>query len=296
MRSPMEKQGITISILFILTILIVALLYTIPLPVLAGPPYLAHSQWDSGTAEFCVYEATLTKYVEPRPAKVKMIMVKEQFDSAKLVKTSTAEDSFEVIKFHTIQAIPTGIYDYFQTASIFFDRTTGRVVKYTMGSQEGCGNTFMDYTQRAGKGSFLFHSYWDDQGDETIEMDYAGEVFYDALPVTLRFRLAHGLTYKIRMIPSLISNKIVRPDPVEATIRVTVRKGAEVEALDRPELFEVTVSGTGVKDTFLFESAFPHRLVRWTKANGDRIELKKAYNLDYWNYKGVKDRALQKLD
>ena len=144
MRSPMEKQGITISILFILTILIVALLYTIPLPVLAGPPYLAHSQWDSGTAEFCVYEATLTKYVEPRPAKVKMIMVKEQFDSAKLVKTSTAEDSFEVIKFHTIQAIPTGIYDYFQTASIFFDRTTGRVVKYTMGSQEGCGNTFME--------------------------------------------------------------------------------------------------------------------------------------------------------
>ena len=270
--------------------------YAIPQSVLAGHPFLAHSQWDSGTAEFCVYEATLTRYAEPRPARVKMILVKERFDSAKLVKTGKQEGSFEVIKFHFIQSIPTGIYDYFQTASIFFDRESGRLVKYTMGSQEGCGNTFMNYTQWAGKGNFLFHSYWDDQGDETIEMDCAGEVFYDALPVALRFRLAHGLTYKIRMIPSLISNKIVRPEPVEATVRVTVRKGVEVEAPDRPELFEVTVSGTGVKETFLFESAFPHRLVRWTQANGDRLELKKAYNLDYWNYKGVKDRALQELD
>jgi len=127
-------------------------------------------------------------------------------------------------------------------------------------------------------------------------MDLAGEVFYDALPVVLRFRLTHGLTYPIRIIPSLISNRIVRPDSLEATVRVAGRKGAEVEAPDHPELFEVTISGTGVKDTFLFEPAFPHRLVRWTRANGDRLEMKKAYDLDYWNYKGVKDRALQELD
>lgn len=282
------------SLLFVSLILV--LLYTIPQPALAGPPFLAHSRWDDGTADFCVYEATRTKYAEPRPAKVKMILVKELFDPARLVKTSAVEGSFEVIKLHFIQAIPTGIYDYFQTASIFLDRSSGRVVKYTMGSQEGCGNTFMSYTRRAGKGTFLFHSYWDDQGDETLEKDLADEVFYDALPVTLRFRLTHGLTYKIRMIPSLISNKIVRPDPVDATVRVAVRKGAEVDAPDHPELFEVTVTGPGVKDTFLFEPAFPHRLVRWAQAKGDRLELKKAYDLDYWNYKGVKDRELQESD
>lgn len=288
----MKKKRLLLSILAVMAVLCVLPEASCDSP--GYPPgYFDNPAWDNGKAELCVYEATVEKYRRPRTASVKMILVKERFCADKLVKTAAEEESFEVIKFHSIQKVPTGIYDYFQTKSIFFDRGTGRVVKYTMSSQDGCGNTFMEFLARGRKGTFLFHSYWDDQGDRALELDITDEVFYDALPVTLRTRLTEGLDERISLIPGLVSNKMVAPSPFEARLTMVKRAGSDMGLPDRKELFEVTVVTGTAKEVLLFDAAFPNRLVRWERADGDRLELKKAYNIDYWNYTGDEHRALQ---
>jgi hypothetical protein len=122
-----------------------------------GEAFFENAYWNSGKAEFQVYEATVKKYDVNRKATVKLIMVKEPFDPVRLVKTGREEDSVNMVKLNMIQQIPTGIYDYFQMASIFFERSTGRILKYTMTSQDGCGNTFMEYRRREGKHLIHYH-------------------------------------------------------------------------------------------------------------------------------------------
>ena len=90
--------------------------------------YLSHPHWDSGKAEFQVYQGKIMKYGIERNALVKVIIVKEPFHKEKQVKTLAATHADDVIKMNYIQMIPTGIYDYFQTASFFFHRKTGKIL------------------------------------------------------------------------------------------------------------------------------------------------------------------------
>ena len=130
-----------------------------------------------------------------------------------------------VVKLNMIQQIPTGLYDYFQMASIFFDRSTGRILKYTMSSQDGCGNTFMEYRRREGKHLFHYHSYFDDQGDsETILED--GEFDFlrfptccPAIPIDPGWRISaehHGFAHIEQMGPPDDSKGLVHNRSEEA--------------------------------------------------------------------------------
>ena len=165
-----------------------------------------------------------------------------------------------------------------------------------MGSQDGCGNSFLEYLLRGDRSVYLWHTYWDDEGDVTWEHADEGAVFYDALPVVLRDKLEEGLTYKMRVIPSLVSNRLVKPDPVDCSVAVSRVKQGGDDAREVGDRFEVTLTCGGAEDVLLFDASFPHRLIQWVKANGDRLLLKKAHNIDYWNFKGTTDRHLQTLD
>jgi hypothetical protein len=257
-----------------------------------GEAFFENAYWNSGKAEFQVYEATVKKYDVNRKATVKLIMVKEPFDPVRLVKTGREEDSVNMVKLNMIQQIPTGIYDYFQMASIFFERSTGRILKYTMTSQDGCGNTFMEYRRREGKHLFHYHSYFDDQGDlETILED--GELtFYDSLPVVLRFRLTQAGEYRLNIMDSLISNKWIPLTIREGLVRNRSEEGRKVGGKTYPRVFISEVRRGEQKDLLVFEAEYPYRLLEWRKADGDKMMLNQSHFLYYWRYTEPNDLSL----
>ena len=262
----------------------------------ADPSYRLNKTWDNGKAAFDIYQASIAKYAKPREALVKMILVKENFDMAKHVKTRKKENGEEIIKFHTIRQIPAGIYDYFQNCTIFFERQSGKIVKLAMASLDGCGTTYVECIVSKDKVTVVSHSYMDDQGDETFQFDYHGELFYDALPFILRFGLQQAGSYRARIIPSLINNRQVPLTPVEAEISVTTKNRLTIGNVKHTMLYEVKIVSEMGTDIFLFEPSFPHRLAKWEMSNGDRLILKKPRNIEYWLHTDPEDRHLQEID
>jgi hypothetical protein len=243
--------------------------------------FLTDSHWNEGNAEFQTYEAQLLKYGEMRSSEVKMIIVKEPFDMREFVKSDTADNY--VLKLNYIRTIPAGMYDYYQMMSIFFESGTGKIVKFSMGSQDGCGNTYAEYTSAKGKGTLRWYSYFDDQGRKKADIDLLKTTIYDALPVVLRYRLDYENPYQISFYNSFIANKYTPPKLV---------KGEVINQLSG-EYIETTLTyGNGKKDTLRFEREFPHALIRWERDNGELLSLSKSYFTDYWNYTGTEDREL----
>ncbi len=251
--------------------------------------FFSNPYWDSGKAEFQVYDARINKYGVMRDAKVKIIMVKEPFDMEKLVKTMSNKGAEEVIKMNYIQTVPTGVYDYFQTATIFFNRKTGQVIKYTMGSQDGCGNTFMEYLLKDGRHKFTFHSYFDDQGDADVYMAKEDFVFYDALPVTLRTKLGQSGNYSILLANSFISKQAVPIQFKKAEVSVTRLPKVKIKGDIYKGAYKAEVTCEKRSDKLYFEKDFPHRMLKWEKSNGDSLILKGSNFFYYWEHTNPED-------
>lgn len=247
--------------------------------------FLANPHWDQGNAEFQVYKAGLTRYGIRRDGEAKIIIVKELFDPDRLVKTNKAAPAIEVIKMNYIQTVPTGVYDYFQMASFFFERSTGKIIKYTMSSQDGCGTTFMEYVYRNNNGHFIFHSYFDDEGDMQVELNVPEPpVFHDALPLVLRFRLQEKMPYTLQIVQPLIANKFTRPAITAARITNRLISPYSIGARQFESIYEITVETNDARDIFYFEPVFPYRLVKWKKANNDELLLQSSRFFPYWQF------------
>jgi len=247
--------------------------------------FLANPYWDQGNAEFQVYKAGLTRYGIRRDGEAKIIIVKELFDPDRLVKTKKAAPAIEVIKMNYIQTVPTGVYDYFQMASFFFERSTGKIIKYTMSSQDGCGTTFMEYVYRNSGGHFIFHSYFDDEGDMQAELNAPEPlVFHDALPLVLRFRLQEKMPYTLQIVQPLIANKFTRPAITAARITNRLISAAGMGEVKSEQVYETTVEAGDTRDVFYFEPTFPNRLVKWLKSNHDELLLQSAHFFPYWQF------------
>ena len=267
-------------------------------PAAAGS-FMQDPYWNSGKAEFQVYKASIGRYGIQRDARAKIIIVKEPFDGDKLVKTvkMSEPEPLDVMKMNYIQTVPTGVYDYSQMASVFFDRATGRLLKFTMSSQDGCGQTYMKYVYENDKHKFDFHSYFDDEGDLSSTLDaVSGPIaFYDALPLMLRFRLQEKMPYRLAVIPALINSKYTKPALMEATVTNSIIDGLTIGNHIYHTVVRATVEMAGKKDVYYFEPDFPFRLVQLKKNNGDELTLTNSHFFNYWEHTGPED-SIEDLD
>ncbi|HEO66098.1 MAG TPA: hypothetical protein ENI73_09555, partial [Spirochaetes bacterium] len=191
--------------------------------------FLLNAHWNTKPgekpkAEYQLYNYQLPWYNGPRKSDRSMtVIVKEPWNMKTMVKSPKSMDS-AVLKFSTFDQFVTGTYPYSFKQDIYFDTYNGQVVKYTMGSQDGCGNTFMEYINHGKTGSFTWHSYWNGHG--TIQINVPTnkfDTFFDALPVYMRFRWKEK-SYKVRVIQPLRANRpidIINPkqlkDPKDPT-------------------------------------------------------------------------------
>jgi hypothetical protein len=254
----------------------------------ANHSYFSNAYWNNSGAEFQVYEGLITKYNEKRKVLAKIILVREWLDPQKKVKT--LKNGIPVMKYTFIQKLSAGVYDYHQSATLFFDFHSAQVLKYTMGSQDGCGNTFMIYDGD----KLSWNSYFDEEGFSEEVIGRKESVFYDALPLWIRFQLGKEqlVQNSFMLIPSLVSNKKVTATPVNATLKIEMLNQWKEKHLSYPKVYQGEVSFNNEKELYVFDAVFPYRLLYLKKSNQDYFILKKAYFFEYWKYTKNKDAVL----
>ena len=250
-----------------------------------GTELLRDRIWDDGKAEYNVYTADEVRYGIARRTEVVHIVVKEPFNPKLRVKADMPPWK-DVLKMNQVIDVPTGVYAYHQMHSSFWDRATGNLLKFSMSSNDSCGNSFKLGWLDGRALKLTYHTYWDGEGDGRLERRLPADVvFYDELPFKLRtLRPAPGSApYRVSLYPSVIGSRLGRPEPRPATIVATESGGRRI----------VEVRSVVGVDRFVFDAAFPFTLQSWTRADGSTLTLRKAQRLDYWNHSKPGDEKLR---
>lgn len=261
------------------------------LPAVAGaaspfsPALLQDRLWDDGKAEYDVFDAVEMREGIARPARVVHLIVKEPFN-AKLRVKADRPPSIDVIKMNQVIDVPTGAYGYHQMHSSFWERATGALLKFSMTSNDSCGNAFKEGWIDGRRLRLLFHTYWDGEGDGERELPLPSDgVFADELPMKLRMLARFDpAQYTISIFPSVVGSKL--GNPAFSTAKVRVLPPAPDGSI------RVEVSLPGGVDRFTFQKAAPHVLALWSRPDGSSLRLRKSLRLDYWNHHAPGDEKL----
>ncbi|MGH9862246.1 MAG: hypothetical protein ACRD35_02365 [Candidatus Acidiferrales bacterium] len=247
------------------------------------------SLWDDGQAEVTLYEARRPQYGKIEPYEALFLVVKEDFDTRNYVKADPpyeAKRLLPVLKLNAVHSYWTDRYPYNFLLSVFVRRADpAAMVKLTLGSQEWCGNTFKEIRTWGGQTELEYHSYFDGDGDGgTRPLGLRpGDLLEDQLPLALRgLKFAPGLELRRRLLPSLISNNLKRPlEFQEATIRV---EGEEKVAtrIGAAAAWKVTLKAGELEQTWWFEKAAPHTLLKMESSDGRAWLLKARTRKPYW--------------
>lgn len=242
--------------------------------------------WNDGKAEFNIYDAQIMRYGQPRQNEVIHLLVREPFDLKQYVKPDNWQRPgvIQVLKLNQILHVPTGIYLYQQMHSNFWRADNARLAKFSLTSNDSCGNTYKEARRYGEMFSYEWHTYWDGMAQGRLRMRLPPNgYFYDELPLRVRtmdFQNAPNGDFEIQMAPTIINSK--RDD--------FAWKPAEVHYETGEHGIYVTVQHAGGTDHFLLDRNFPYLLRQWDQADGSRLQLKYSLRIDYWNYHGLGDR------
>ncbi|MGH9400001.1 MAG: hypothetical protein ACRD00_06515, partial [Thermoanaerobaculia bacterium] len=187
-----------------------------------------------------------------------------------------------VLKLNHVRSIPTGVYAYNQMLSAFLAADSLDPVKLTMASHESCGNSFVEW--RSDRKRLEIRSYFETVADADLALDPGGALFYDALPLALRgldfVRTREG---RLRILETLFASAPAVPASEEAVLRCAPGPGS---------VYRVILERGSRRDVFDFETAFPHRLVRWERPDGGLLTLADSRRFAYWQKNRPGDEEL----
>ncbi|MBA2432884.1 MAG: hypothetical protein H0V56_12360 [Chthoniobacterales bacterium] len=250
-----------------------------------------HHYWGDGKAEFSIYGAQIVRYGEPRETEVLHILVREPFDPKQGVKPEDWKQPgmTAVLKMNQILHVPTGLYVYQQMHSNFWRVDDAKLAKFSLTSNDSCGNTYKEARRDGDKFTYEYRTYWDGMaaGSEPVT-PAANGYFYDELPWLVRtidFSKPEG-EFEIQLSGSAIHSK---KDNFEWQPAKVSFKAAD----DR--FINVQVQHGAGADEFVLDRHGPHLLREWKQADGSRLKMKRMLKVDYWNHNkpGDKERAFK---
>jgi hypothetical protein len=247
-----------------------------------------NSYWGDGKAEFNIYDAQIARYGIPRPTEVLHILVREPFDLKQLVKPENANqpDAIQVLKLNQILHVPTGLYVYQQMHSNFWRVDNAQLLKFSLTSNDSCGNTFKEARREGDKLTYEYHTYWDGMagGKENVALPANG-YFYDELPWLVRtIDFAKPNEFEVQLAGTTINSK---KDSFSF-------KTAKISFKSTEREIYVAVEHAGGTDHFILDRDFPNLLREWKAADGSHLKMKRSLKVAYWNYNkpGDRERAL----
>ena len=244
--------------------------------------------WDDGQAEVALYEANRPQYGRIEPYEAVFIVVKEEFNGRLFVKADAPYEGkrvFPVMKLNALHSYWTQNYPYQYLLSVFVRRDDPtNLVKLTLGGQEWCGNTFNEIKNWGPRPELVFHSYFDGQGDGTRPLDLRrNDLVEDQLPLALRsLKFEPGLRLPVRILPSLMANRL-RETSKLVPANLTVDGEEEVETgLGTRTAWKVSLEMGEIVQTWWFEKAAPHILLKMESSDGRAWTLKDRTRKPYW--------------
>jgi len=260
--------------------------------------------WYQGRAELTSYALEQARYGEIHQGDAVLIFVTEDLSNSKQVKLDrpgdAGDDRAKVLKLNLTKNFTTGIYPYSMMTSVFAPIDLSPALKVTTSSQEWCGHTFTQLNRTASGYRATQLSYFESEGDETVEL--AGAVLEDALWTTIRLDPSALPIGRVFLIPGTMYLRL-RHQPWQA-------QEAEATLTPAPDdsgLMTYTLDYPGLERTLAlrFRAAFPHEIESWeeTYLSGwgptaarltTRAVVKQRMLLDYWNHHDVKDVPLRK--
>ena len=225
----------------------------------------------------------------------------ETIDEETRIK-SDSNEGVSVLKLNEIRDFSTGIYDYNAMTSTFVpldgSRKQGIPTKVSISMQEWCGQVWEQLLVGQRDARRTLRSYWEEEGD--VDEDWAvpaGAVFADALPFLARGLggpwLEPGEERTVPWFPTLLERRLTRDKARLQQARLA--RSASTETVDVPagsfSAFSVTARPeSGAQTTWYIEAEPPHRLVRWTRSDGEEAGLLASTRSPYWRQNGSGDR------
>jgi hypothetical protein len=243
-----------------------------------------NSYWGDGKAEFNIYDAQIARYGVPRPCEVLHILVREPFDPKQFVKPegSPRAETIAVLKLNQILHVPTGLYVYQQMHSNFWRVDNAQLLKFSLTSNDSCGNTYKEARRNGDQLNYEYRTYWDGmaEGKENVSQP-ANSFFYDELPWLVRtIDFSKPAAFEVQLAGTTINSK---KDSF-------VFKPAKVSFKSTEREIDVAVEHAGGTDHFILDRDFPTLLRAWNAADGSRLKMKRSLKVAYWNYNKPGDR------
>lgn len=276
----------------------------------AAPPHGVQDAfwpyWGDGQAEVAGYRLVQPRYGELRVGEAVYITVTEDLSHATRVKTEdrTRADRFAVLKLNAVRDFQTGMYDYNAMTSVFLPLDSALPLalptKVSLGVQEWCGHV---YEQQLVHGRTLrgeLHSYFEGEGDAAYELALPkNALLADALPLAVRGLVgelvAPGEEAQVTLLATALDRRLRHLDPVwtPATIRRSHPAPVEVPAgAFEAWRYDVIVDGE-TDSSWQVEAAWPHRLLAWSRPDGEQGELTGSVRVPYWSRQAAGDEALR---
>jgi hypothetical protein len=261
--------------------------------------------WGDGQAELAGYDLTYPRYGQLRKGVAVTIFVSETFSNQLRVKADEGKhppaDQFPVMKLNLVEDFQTGIYDYNNMTSSFValaaanGRAAGSLTKVSFSGQEWCGNVYHQLLFDAQSIRSQQHSYFDGEADAQKQLAYPADgVSEDQLAFWARGMaapvLAVGEKRVVMLLPSLQAVRQAH-QPIDWKRATLSRSAGEKNT----EVFRMKLQD-GFERSFVVETAWPHRIVRWETSTGERAVLLKSTRLKYWQMnKEGGEAALEQL-
>lgn len=253
--------------------------------------------WMNGKAEVSRYVLTQARYGNLNKGDMILIMVTEPFKTEKQVKSElnpgTGDET--IFKAQTVRKFITGIYDYTMTTTSFKPIGAGeKALKINGSSVEWCGQTFFQLNLKDDAYNVQSRSYFESESDQDFQL--AGGISEDEIWQRIRLNPDALPQGKVAFMPSLVSARLRH--------RKLMAEGAAASLADYTgtlvkqknlKVYSLNYGGTENEQRvveFIFESAFPHRIVAMTEEymdgfhNPKRLRttavLTKQIKLDYW--------------
>ncbi|HMJ05110.1 MAG TPA: hypothetical protein VK474_02530, partial [Chthoniobacterales bacterium] len=244
-----------------------------------------NSYWGDGKAEFNIYDAQIARYGLPRPTEVLHILVREPMDPKQFVKPENPNQpgAVPVLKLNQVLHVPTGLYLYQQMHSNFWRVDNAQLLKFSLTSNDSCGNTFKEARRENAGFAYEYHTYWDGMaaGKENLVVPANG-YFYDELPWLVRalYFQKPSTPFEVQLAGSTINSKkdSFAFEPAKVSFKSTERE------------IDIAVEHTSGTDHFILDRDFPYLLRAWNAADGSRLKMKRSLKVAYWNYNKPGDR------
>jgi len=180
--------------------------------------------WNSGKAEWALYEAERVVYGKPRQYEATIFTNKQHMDPKTTTKATNWQDpnSIEVFKHNYSEIFPTENYPYRMITTSFIRTDNLQPYKLTASSQEDCGSSFRNFVADNNQMKVDQFCYFPDTGHSQQTIDTSkGIAFHNALSLTLR-DFPYGVIFikqpELNLIPDQRKNTKTKTSPENATI------------------------------------------------------------------------------